>query len=317
MNAENFSQYIEDSSLLYQMNYHELKQLLLQYPFNANLRYLLLQKSHQENHEDFERNLRSAAIGSPDRAQLYRYIHTKGEAIAPEERLELKSLQELDLDQSTVIFEPNAQENITFSPPAFSIEVASAEEETPIHDEPIHEEQGILPQREDEIRTPLDKSDLGFVIEEEKEQTQDEVEETPVSDTPPSAERIRTPLDKADLNINQNDTTTDNTELYLDSQKVEPTTQEQPTPRHQLHGWRKRYQSPKLFDRNRYDPNALRIVHQSVEESEEIVTETLAELLVSQGRFQRAIEVYERLSLLFPEKSRFFAAQIEELRAKL
>jgi hypothetical protein len=311
------------------MNYHELKQLLLQYPFNANLRYLLLQKSHQENHNDFDRNLRSAAIGSPDRAHLYRYIHAKGEALAPEERLELKSLQELNLDRSSVIFEPTIQQEITFSSPSFSIEVApEQEQEKPVHEESIHQEQGILPETEEEIRTPLDKSDLGFVIEEEEDTTtgrtevirEEEIQDTPVGDAPKAEEEIRTPLDKADLNINQEDSSSNVTELYLsDVESVSNKVEEQlaPTPRHQLTGWRKRYQTPKLFDKNRYDPNALRIVHQSVEESEEIVTETLAELLVSQGRFHRAIEVYERLSLLFPEKSLFFAAQIEEVRARM
>ena len=48
-------------------------------------------------------------------------------------------------------------------------------------------------------------------------------------------------------------------------------------------------------------------------DDEEIVSETLAQLYAQQGNIQKAIHIYEKLSLLNQEKSRFFAAQIEKL----
>jgi hypothetical protein len=56
---------------------------------------------------------------------------------------------------------------------------------------------------------------------------------------------------------------------------------------------------------------------QSLIENEEVATETLAELLVSQERFEKAIRVYERLRLIFPEKSGYFAEKIEKLKKQL
>ena len=47
--------------------------------------------------------------------------------------------------------------------------------------------------------------------------------------------------------------------------------------------------------------------------SDEVYSETLAELLASQGHHTEAIGMYERLSLKYPEKSRLFAAKIAEL----
>lgn len=48
-------------------------------------------------------------------------------------------------------------------------------------------------------------------------------------------------------------------------------------------------------------------------EQAEIISETLAELMAKQGYTEKAIEMYNRLSLLFPEKNSYFARKIEDL----
>jgi len=52
----------------------------------------------------------------------------------------------------------------------------------------------------------------------------------------------------------------------------------------------------------------------SVQESEEVLTEKLAALFVKQGYFEKAIEAYRKLSLKYPEKSDYFAKQIERVK---
>jgi predicted Zn-dependent protease len=52
----------------------------------------------------------------------------------------------------------------------------------------------------------------------------------------------------------------------------------------------------------------------SITEDEELVSETLANILAMQGKNKKAIKMYQALSLKFPEKSRFFAQKINELK---
>ena len=57
-------------------------------------------------------------------------------------------------------------------------------------------------------------------------------------------------------------------------------------------------------------------IEESVQvDRKEIMTETLAQLYKEQGKFKKALKGYEVLSLKYPEKSSFFAAQIQELKA--
>jgi tetratricopeptide (TPR) repeat protein len=52
----------------------------------------------------------------------------------------------------------------------------------------------------------------------------------------------------------------------------------------------------------------------SGEFADNVVSETLAKILIRQGKKEKAIEVYKKLIWKFPQKKVYFAAQIEELK---
>lgn len=54
-------------------------------------------------------------------------------------------------------------------------------------------------------------------------------------------------------------------------------------------------------------------IESSMDDDDYFVTETLAQIHTQQGNIQKAIEIYQKLILKNPEKSAYFAAQIENL----
>lgn len=61
------------------------------------------------------------------------------------------------------------------------------------------------------------------------------------------------------------------------------------------------------------DPNVEKLAERSNVETD-VITESMAEVLAEQGKSEKAIQIYEKLSLQFPAKSVYFARKISSLK---
>ena len=57
----------------------------------------------------------------------------------------------------------------------------------------------------------------------------------------------------------------------------------------------------------------IKLANKSINEDYDLVSETMAKLFIKQGHKEKAIKIYEKLILIYPEKNTYFAARISEL----
>ncbi len=76
-------------------------------------------------------------------------------------------------------------------------------------------------------------------------------------------------------------------------------------------------EQPKIKPDKNFIPKPLPEAEASLRENRMLMTETLAELLVKQGKYEKAIRAFEILKLKYPEKNRYFASRISEVKSLL
>lgn len=82
--------------------------------------------------------------------------------------------------------------------------------------------------------------------------------------------------------------------------------------------WLRTMKKVYVEDKKELDPQQEKIVIEIASVSNqnaEILTETMADVLLQQGKKEQAAEIYQKLILLHPEKSSYFAQRIESLKS--
>ncbi|MFN7117467.1 MAG: hypothetical protein ACK4TA_11755 [Saprospiraceae bacterium] len=334
MNAESFAEYLKNPSKLYQINYQELKSLALQYPYCQNLQWLLLQKSKMDGHKDTDLVLERTATGSIDRALLYKKMKSvaairdsTSDLLVTDEVLELPTLTNFRRP------EPILRETSSPSP---------LEEPVPAY-QPIESFQPVLPEEEEldfsKLQVPPRPTELPEITPEPgiiEPLTTPEVpdQNDPTPTIPEQNPEIPNPFDPEPTlpeapdggeELEKQASNAFEWEVApINSSEIESISDSaiNEAPTAPTRSYARTYQPPKLqislpATKASLPPTEAQVADlaaKSVIEKEEVASETLALILARQGHRERAIRMYEQLILKIPEKSAYFAAQIQKLK---
>lgn len=337
MNAESFAALLKEYAHLYQLPMEELRTMVMQYPYCHNLQVLLQEKAELDQHPDREKNLSKAATYAIDRKHLFKRLKLMREKKAEskveaynlgEDFLELKDLSSVQADLEKIALgtyeDPSASHTMAIDPEPPSNADLPGSSEPSLNsswngpwdghgeddlDEDLSLQIDALDFTFDPISPANNPAEVAENVQDEPiEERAAPAAETHESDltalTPPTPSRPQptapTPK-KAFSSWNstaQNGYLQSSIQQLLEAQQVDP---------------KKTKHLDSVDSKNEVNKKAW----QSIVDGDSMASETWAQLLVAQKQYHKAIEVYERLILLIPEKSSFFASQIESIKKSL
>ena len=287
MTPETFNRYLNDTSLLDAKTADELMVLVKEYPYFQVARMLLARNLYTTQSEAYPITLRLAAAYAGDRSKLK--ILIEGNPVIARVKTDIQLIPDtvsrisVNEPESSRTLEPlkkEIQEEMRIDEyTETAIEDTgnlSIEKATKIPEEIIASESVVPPK----LFNPL--IDSIFSRLSEAQITESEEEETVVPETESKGNEII------------NETVTARNELVERFIREEPRIS---APKHEF-----------------FNPEE--IARQSSYLPEDLVSETLAKIYEQQGLNAMAIKIYEKLMLLIPEKSSYFAARISEIANK-
>ncbi|HVN56833.1 MAG TPA: hypothetical protein VMT63_00915 [Bacteroidales bacterium] len=294
----------------------EVRELVELFPWFHSAHLLLLKGLHNTGDVSFESQLRQSAVHIADREVLY-YILNKQVAVIPADNEGHNSSPEVNAETPPVLataadMPDNSQVVIEEARNSTAL-ISELEKETILkspepyvkNESPVSTDQFFIVTNESE----LDESASVMLVIDDGDKR---IEETvtfmdPSIPLPDSGELLELEESLIDLGGE-----TKNESVVVE--QVETTKKS-----------RRELQS-RLIDnfislnpriepqRERIDKPIEDISNPYTEEHGELVTETLARIYINQGYYSRAIDIYEKLSLKYPEKSSYFATQIEKIK---
>jgi hypothetical protein len=307
MNRNDFIRIIRDSGQIDRHMIGEVRELLDLFPFFQSAHLLLLKGLHNTGDVKFENQLKQSAIYVADREVLY-YLLKKEPSLIPdkkEETIITAPIVNEATDNQQVVIESGKNSEDLISELEKSATVISSGELTTTSLQ-VQRGHSVVVSAESETD---ESASVVFLFDNGSEPVEETVTYMDPSFTLPDRSDLLE-LDEDEFNV------TDSSAEIIIEEKHQPETQD----------LQKQTQADlieKFIIANpRIEPVRVKSDHPVediskpfVEESGEFVTETLAKIYVTQGYYSKAIDIYEKLYLKYPEKSSYFATQIEKVKA--
>jgi len=285
----------------------EISALVDKYPWFNIARFLKLKAMHHLNLE-YGGELEKTAVYSSDRKHLYHWINDEIEKEATSVGLKRTELEFLGSDESVSTISSNQYDS------GDAFELALEDDGT---EDPEDVDMMGVPVKEDtDMEDPDVENEVAFPAMDQIEEMKDKVEADQIEEQE-EADIVEQVVEKKEVdNVVEADA-----EELMPIINTEPLLREIPLDEVPVG---KEVESPNLIERFINNepgvipadkPTELKgdAAAGSVKENDSFITDTLAQIYVKQGLFAKAIYAYERLSLKYPEKSAYFAAQIEKI----
>jgi hypothetical protein len=310
----------------------EIESLKSKFPYCQTFTLISMMQKHQQGVFGFEEELEQSAHKIIDRGILHDYLHNESkfeteastaiESIEAEPQIEQeKIIDEIDLVQpieviTPIIDQPKEEVKKNFTELDFDIinsaidssiqlEVDEELEKTQQLEEKIQEKETVETHLENENSLVEPILDVPSSMEEFEEQ--EAIDSSPKSFISWLKSQDSDPATKGEIKEIPDSSTLKDAELKVEIDKelakkkiLEKFILDEP-----------RISKPK---KEFFSPT--KKAKESLTENDDLITETLAKIYVLQKNYNKAIDAYERLSLIYPEKNTFFANQIQRIKDK-
>jgi tetratricopeptide (TPR) repeat protein len=284
MTRSEFITYLENPSALNSNKelIFQLQEILQQFPYFQSAQLLLTKAFHETENLNFESQLKKAAAYASDRRKLHTLLFSQ-----PIENIDTNNYKE-----STPTKHSTAE-----------IETTTPEEEEEV--ETKVESESIKDELEQQILSNAIHS--SFLQDVSDELPEEFIEES--NTTAPTSTEITAQEPVIDFNQTQEHSFSEWLNFYSEPEegtsKPTSTTQSLQEP----------LTSATVLKQEFY--SASKMARLSVQEDDDLVTETLAKIYADQGNLEKAIKAYQKLQLKYPEKRVYFAGRIEKIRDQL
>jgi tetratricopeptide (TPR) repeat protein len=371
MKKTEFIQLIQNPEQLAANHVAALKQMVIDFPYNAHARVLLAKALFNEKHYDYEKFLKQTALVVPDRDVLYHYLHSlipqwqlpqQHIVVTPpapvvsasnnneidEVKIVVENILEMDEISEAVfatIDEPKVEEVIAKAEEDLEVQQTKDELDVDLAISNLLEETQVTSPIVEEV-TPIEA--LVDIVE-PKNVTSCENQEEELSfvewlqrknnPKPKTESKLADEVRPQEMSVNNEeevDKVAEIIEEHVAVNKLEPEQTVLPTTTievtkeqieqavaksniNDFHNILDRFikENPSISRPKAEFFNPVNMARQSVEEDEELVTETLASLFYKQGNHKKAIRAYEKLCLLYPSKMSYFASLIQKIKTEI